>query len=117
MFKYEEIKEKYGKRGFYHPNLGDFLEEFGGAKYPLRINKNNNEIEYKFRQTSTIKNVKSKLYKDVLSGLDYFFVSLPIEYLYHDDRVNPRADGFRVKGLIEEFLQGKPVAPYKFGLD
>ncbi|MBS7635810.1 HNH endonuclease [Candidatus Bathyarchaeota archaeon] len=108
MFKYEEMKEKYGKRGFNHPNLGDFLEEFGGAKYPLKISKINDEIEYEFWHISTIKSDKSNLYKDALSGLNYSFISLPIEYIYHDDRINPRAIGSRVKGLIEEFLHGRP---------
>lgn len=35
-------------------------------------------------------------------------MSLPIEYLQHDDRINPRAIGSRIRGLINEFLSGKP---------
>jgi hypothetical protein len=108
MFRYEEIKEKYGKKGFNHPNLGDFLEEFGGAKNLLTIKVFNEEIEYEYWHGSTIESHKSKLYKDNLSGITYFFVSLPVECLFHDERINPRAISSRIKGLIEEFLNGHP---------
>jgi hypothetical protein len=108
IFKYEEIKEKYGHKGFNHPNLGDFLEEFGGAKNPLTIKILNREIEYEYWYGSTFVSHKAKLYEDKLSGINYFFTSLPVECLFHDERINPRAIGPRIRGLIEEFLNGRP---------
>ncbi|MEM2153791.1 MAG: HNH endonuclease signature motif containing protein [Nitrososphaeria archaeon] len=107
MFRYEEITEKYASRGFNHPNLGDFLEEMGGAKYPLKIeNIKEEEIEFWYEGISVIH--KNKLFKDELSNLKYFFDILPLECLYHDERINPRAISVRIKGLIEEFINGRP---------
>src|SRR5205085_602583 len=31
-----------------------------------------------------------------------------LEYLHHDDRINPRSIGANIRGLIEEFLQKRP---------
>jgi hypothetical protein len=33
---------------------------------------------------------------------------VPLEYLHHDDRINPRSIGSNIRGLIEEFLSKNP---------
>ena len=50
----------------------------------------------------------SPLYRDSLSGMDYFFGVFPLQYLHHDDRINPRPIGANIRGLIEEFVKGYP---------
>ena len=53
-----------------------------------------------------IQNVQ--LYRDPLSNMEYFFAVLPLEYLHHDDRINPRSIGANIRGLIEKFLKKRP---------
>ena len=40
--------------------------------------------------------------------MDTFVAAFPLEYLHHDDRINPRSIGTNIRGLIEEFLDKRP---------
>ena len=51
---------------------------------------------------------RSPLFMDSKSKMRYFFGVFPVEYLHHDDRINPRTIGGSLKGLMEEFYAGRP---------
>lgn len=90
------------------PNLSDVLRHYSGAKYelPLKIDGSNVVLTYPDLGRNDIQTLP--LYTDDLSGLKYFFAKLPIEYLFHDDRINPRAVGGSLNGLIDEFHKKRP---------
>lgn len=94
-----------GKRG---ANLGDVLARHGGAKTPLRIRREGRCVEYAVSEAGDNSIRKMPIYHDKLSGMDSFFAALPLEYLHHDDRINPRSIGANIRGLIEEFSQARP---------
>lgn len=107
LAKYEEIKDKCSAQDPKRPHLGDFLREFGGGKFAPRVVNDGDQLTVSLpeRGPSTSKH---HVYKDKLSGLRHTFLNLPIEYLHHDDRINPRAVGGRIRGLLNEFLSGRP---------
>jgi hypothetical protein len=89
-------------------NLADVLSVYGGAKEELSFDVGAGEIRLTFAATGDPGITTIPLYEDPLSKLRYFFAELPIEYLHHDDRINPRNIGGSLSGLVEEFHRGRP---------
>jgi HNH endonuclease len=100
----DQAKES-GKRG---ANLGDVLARHGGAKALLRIRREAGHVEFSVPEGGDNAIRRVPIFHDKLSGMDSFFTTLPLEYLHHDDRINPRSIGINIRGLIEEFLQKRP---------
>ena len=100
----EEAREA-GKRG---ANLGDVLTRHGGATARLRLRCQEGHAEFSFSETGQNQPRRVPLLRDKLSGMQSFFASFPVEYLHHDDRINPRSIGSNIRGLIEEFLGKRP---------
>ena len=90
------------------PNLGDILLQAGGGNHPLGFSLNEDEITYSFPDLGDNKLRKAPVYIDELSGFRYFFAKLPIQYLAHDDHINPRSIGSNISKLIEEFFNQRP---------
>lgn len=91
------------------PNLDDILRKYGGAKYDLRLVRNGGaKISYSLSELGDNQIVELPIYKDDLSNFEYFFTKLPIEYLHHDDKINPRSIGPNVSKLIQEFYLKRP---------
>jgi hypothetical protein len=97
------------------PNLSDVLKAYGGAKYGLAIRREGSDVLYSFPELGLNDVFRSPMYNDPLSGLDYFFAKLPIAYLLHDDRINPRAIGGSLSRLVEEFFKKRPQLHVSLG--
>lgn len=115
LSKFEKIKDKYNNAGPNHPNLSDILTEFGGAKYELAIEVCDSSIKYSLPEIGRNQIFTIPLFYDELSKLQYFFIKIPIEYIFHDDRINPRAIGGSLRGLVEEFFKGRPQLHISLG--
>lgn len=91
-------------------NLGDVLHNAVGSPKEIRCVIDTAEHQVKFvvdgkhGETPTT----TPLHIDKLSSMRFFFAMLPIEYLHHDDRINPRPIGANIRGLIEEFHRKRP---------
>lgn len=87
-------------------NLNDVLRSVGGSSAPLRLTFEGNTVSY--IAPGTTEPVRLPVHEDGLSGMRYFFAVLPVECVYHDDRINPRPIGNNLRGLIEEFHRRRP---------
>ena len=53
--------------------------------------------------------------KDEISGFRSSFIDLPIEYLHHDDHINPRSIGNNLRKLVVEFHRRLPQLHISLG--
>src|SRR3990172_7702140 len=90
------------------PNLSDVLRRYGGAAHELPLRLDGRSIAFSFPELGRNDVISVPLYRDDLSGMEYFFARLPIAYLFHDDRINPRAVGGSLHALVEEFHKKRP---------
>lgn len=106
LARFEALKEGVADaRGV---NLGHVLESVGGAKHAFAIKAQEREIGYSLAEIGRTDVQAAPLWTDQLSGLKHAFLMLPIEYLHHDDRLNPRGIGSNIRGLVIEFFQKFP---------
>jgi hypothetical protein len=106
--RFEEDKKRYGEDF----TLGKVLELFRGpsAKYLLMKNVDASTIELDFQDEKGLAvQQQLKLYEDVgAPGFKYVFTELPIEYIFHDSDLNPRAISEKNVNMIEEFYYKYP---------
>ena len=97
------------------PNLDDIIRSKGGSKFTLKFRRENDSVVYSYAQAGKSDLIKSTVYKDKLSGLEYFFAVLPLEFVFHDDKINPRSIGSNITKLIDEFYYGNPQLHIQLG--
>jgi hypothetical protein len=91
------------------PNLEDILAQYGGAQYDIRLVRDGSRLRLSYADIGDQEIRWIPIYRDSLSGMEYFFTVAPIAYLHHDERINPRAiAGTSLRRLVEEFYSGLP---------
>lgn len=90
------------------PNLGDLLKQAGGGNHSLGFKLEEGTLTYSFGEIGDNVLHTVPVYRDELSGFRFFFAKLPIQYLAHDDHINPRSIGPNISKLVEEFYQKRP---------
>lgn len=104
---FDTIAEEVSPQGR-SPNLADILRKHGGAKHDLSISIAGSKLSTSFSEIGEVDILDTPIYEDQISGFRYVFLNLPIEYLNHDDHINPRAIGKNLRKLVEEFHKKLP---------
>jgi hypothetical protein len=89
-------------------NLGDILKAYANGSYDFSIKATANTVTFSLPDIGRNELITLPLYEDALSGFHFFFAQLPIQYIHHDGKMNPRAIGPNIKKLIKEFYIKRP---------
>ena len=108
LARFGRIRDRCAANNNHGPNLSDVFSDYGGAKYELAFKVDGESLHYSLPEMGDNGVRTVPVYADQLSGARYFFSRLPIEYLHHDDWINPRAIGGSLNKLVEEFHKGRP---------
>jgi HNH endonuclease len=108
LYKFEDIQAAAKKDNQRGANLDDILGYVGGKAHDLKLKLGNGEVTYAFNELGNPELRRTPLYTDAKSKMQYFFAVFPVQYLHHDDRINPRTLGGSLRGLMEEFYAGRP---------
>jgi len=115
LHRFKKIQDSLQAAEDRSPNLDDILKTKNGSKHALKFRLEDNHILYSLSHLASHEVIKTPVFKDPLSKLDYFFAVLPIEYIFHDDKINPRSIGSNITKLIDEFYQGNPQLHISLG--
>jgi len=98
----DEIRHKIvigelGKAKNETASLSHVLEYFDGSKYEIHYKIENNVFKYVLSDVGKEEIISSPIFTDGLSGEQTVFIELPIEYIYHDELINPRGINSKYK--------------------
>ena len=112
---YKTLAEDLQKAENRNPNLSDVLKKFDGACCNLHYAIHGDRIRFSFTEIGSTDIIELPIYEDKKSDVKYFFALLPIQYLHHDDKINPRSIGSNVTKLLAEFYKGNPQLHISLG--
>jgi hypothetical protein len=106
LLRFQKLQDKAKVENGRGANLEDILETVSSGSKNLRIKIVDGGVRFSLGDDPVVQQIP--LYTDAKSQMKYFFAVLPVDYLHHDDRINPRTIGGSLRGLMEEFYAGRP---------
>ena len=108
LHKLKSIQDDVQKRENRLASLKDLLCQEGGAKYKFKYKIEGDIIKYSFDDLDDVNVYEAKIFIDSMSKEKSCFIDVPIEYVYHDEVINPRGINSSINLLVKEFYKGNP---------
>lgn len=107
LFRLKKIMEK-AEASREMPSLKHVLLDNEGSKYTFKYKIEDDQFIYSFDELGRVEIKKTEIITDELSGEQSVFIKMPIEYIYHDEIINPRGINNSISLLIKEFYKPNP---------
>lgn len=108
LARLKSIQDDLSVKSNQSASLKDILKFYGGSKFNFIWTQENNIIKYSFTQIGDNTIYQAPVFNDNLSGEESVFLEIPLEYLYHDEIINPRGINSSISKLVKEFDKGNP---------
>jgi len=89
-------------------SLKDVLKIYNGSMHEFKHKIEDMELKYSFSGIGDNTTYQVPVYTDSLSKEQTCFIEVPIEYLFHDEIINPRGINNSIGKLIKEFDKKNP---------
>lgn len=106
--KLQKIQDQIQQTEKRSASLRHILAAYNGSKYDFKYKINGELLEYSFSEFGDNQIYSAKIHTDPLSGFLTAFVELPLEYVFHDELINPRGINSSISKLIKEFFKHNP---------
>ena len=106
--KLSKIQKSIHTKSSKSASLKDVLESYNGSKHEFKYKIEGMELKYSFSEIGDNKTYQAPIYTDNLSKEQTSFIEVPVEYLYHDEIINPRGINNSIGKLIKEFDKQNP---------
>ncbi len=107
LSRLKDIQEKASSNRI-SASLNEVLADFEGGKYNFSYREEAGNLIYSFNELKDTNVYRTPIYTDNLSGERSCFINLPIEYIHHDQKINPRGLNSSISLLVKEFEKGNP---------
>jgi hypothetical protein len=108
LFKLKAIQENIFEQENKAASLKHVLAVYDGSKYDFKRDTNNGKLRFSFSGNGDNRIREAEIQKDHLSNEEYCFIEVPIEYIFHDEIINPRGINSSISKLVKEFDKGNP---------
>ena len=89
-------------------SLKNILNRYGGSQFDFKYKIENAELKYSFSDVGDNQTYNTPIFTDNLSKEKTCFIEVPIEFLFHDEIINPRGINNSIGKLIKEFDKQNP---------
>lgn len=103
--KIQELSQQTDKKA---ASLKQVLSSYNGSKFDFKYKIVGDQVEYSLSDFGDNGIYQSKIQTDKLSGFRTCFIELPVEYIFHDELINPRGINSSISKLIKEFSKHNP---------
>jgi hypothetical protein len=115
LFKLKKIQEETLIKENKSASLKRVLRYYNGSKFDFKYSVDGNKLKYSFSDIGDNGIYESEIQTDYLSQEQTCFISLPLEYIFHDELINPRGINSSISKLVKEFEKKNPQLHLSLG--